>query len=182
MGFESFVGRALRSMRAGPEHLLSNTPGIKDAPLTIKIGSPAFNDHSPIPSEYSADGGNQVPPIYWSRLPQGTKEVILVMEDMDPPFSGPRVHLIGFRISPSETQFSANSLRTGQLGYNSLGKCEYLGPKPLQSHGVHRYVFQIFALDKHMDWTTLPKKSILKKILPGHVLARGELTGTYERT
>jgi phosphatidylethanolamine-binding protein (PEBP) family uncharacterized protein len=59
----------------------------------------------------------------------------------------------------------------------------YLGPEPIKGHGPHRYVFQLFALATAMSGGTLEKdspRSVLATAT-GPVLARGRLTGIYER-
>ena len=51
---------------------------------------------------------------------------------------------------------------------------------PIASHGPHSYVFQLFALDYRPE---LPDKFTLTDALntmPGHVIARARLDGTYE--
>jgi len=62
------------------------------------------------------------------------------------------------------------------------GKTGYLGPAPIRGHGPHRYIFQLFALDKTVDLARhrVDEKASLKAI-SGHVIARGQLTGTYEQ-
>jgi phosphatidylethanolamine-binding protein (PEBP) family uncharacterized protein len=54
-------------------------------------------------------------------------------------------------------------------------------PKPPVGHGVHHYHFQLFALDKNLSVGDAPEKNDLLKAMQGHVLAQGELIGTYER-
>jgi phosphatidylethanolamine-binding protein (PEBP) family uncharacterized protein len=51
----------------------------------------------------------------------------------------------------------------------------------VRGHGPHRYVFQIFALKERI---ALPAKSGIDAVLAGmggSVLAKGRLTGLYER-
>jgi phosphatidylethanolamine-binding protein (PEBP) family uncharacterized protein len=63
----------------------------------------------------------------------------------------------------------------------------YQGPEPIKGHGVHRYVFQLFALatpiavaagGTALD-TAKPKAVIAAA--RGPVLARGRLDGRYSR-
>jgi Raf kinase inhibitor-like YbhB/YbcL family protein len=57
----------------------------------------------------------------------------------------------------------------------------YRGPKPPVGHGVHHYHFKLYALDAPLSAEPgLEKKALLEK-MEGHVLAEGELMGTYER-
>ena len=68
-----------------------------------------------------------------------------------------------------------------QIGFGSFKRRGYAGPRPIPGHGPHRYIFQIFALDRPsgLDYTaTLPRAL---SAIDGKVIARGRLTGTYER-
>jgi phosphatidylethanolamine-binding protein (PEBP) family uncharacterized protein len=47
--------------------------------------------------------------------------------------------------------------------------------------GRHRYVFKLFALDTELPDLGSPSKAALEKAMAGHVLARGELIGTYQK-
>ena len=53
------------------------------------------------------------------------------------------------------------------------------GPRPISGHGLHTYVFQLFALDVELDVATPITPSDLVKRMEGHVLAWGRLDGTY---
>ena len=52
-------------------------------PLTLT--SPAFADHTPIPSRYSCDGANTAPPLAWSGEPPHTAAYALIADDPDAP-------------------------------------------------------------------------------------------------
>ncbi len=56
----------------------------------------------------------------------------------------------------------------------------YVGPRPIPGHGPHHYRFLVFALDQTVpDERRRPRA--FASAIAGHVLARGVLTGTYER-
>ena len=67
---------------------------------------------------------------------------------------------------------------------SSMGR-GYTGPEPIKGHGPHRYVFQVFALatpavaDAAAGARLRPRA--LLAAVPGPVLGRGRLTGSYER-
>jgi phosphatidylethanolamine-binding protein (PEBP) family uncharacterized protein len=46
--------------------------------------------------------------------------------------------------------------------------------------GRHRYFFKLYALDTKLELVN-PNKAAIEAAMKGHVLARGELIGTYER-
>jgi Raf kinase inhibitor-like YbhB/YbcL family protein len=65
---------------------------------------------------------------------------------------------------------------------NDFGKPGYGGPCPPKGHGAHHYHFKLFALD--VDKLGVPQTAKIADVeaeAGKHVLARGELIGTYER-
>ena len=52
---------------------------------------------------------------------------------------------------------------------------------PPPGHGVHHYYFKTYALDTELGLKPGASKDQLLKAMEGHVLAQGELVGTYER-
>ena len=67
------------------------------------------------------------------------------------------------------------------LGRNTFLSAGWLPPDPPTGHGPHLYVFQIFALDRKLEFSGHPSRSQLARAMKGHVLAKGLLIGTYER-
>ena len=67
------------------------------------------------------------------------------------------------------------------VGRNSFGRLGYGGPKPPQGHGVHHYHFRLYALDAPLHLPEGFSKDDLVRSMNGHVLAAGELVGTYSR-
>jgi phosphatidylethanolamine-binding protein (PEBP) family uncharacterized protein len=62
-----------------------------------------------------------------------------------------------------------------------LGRRGYVGPAPPRAHGPHRYVFQIFALDRILRTDIAFDRKTLLREIEGRVLARGRLIGIFER-
>jgi Raf kinase inhibitor-like YbhB/YbcL family protein len=65
----------------------------------IEPRNPAFSDHDLIPRRYAKDGGNVSPPLAWSGVPAGTRELVLVCEDPDAP-AGTFLHWLLTGIDP----------------------------------------------------------------------------------
>jgi len=182
-------GRLMRGVQAGEEKLIWNQPAVRSAPETIVLSSSAFQNGAAIPTRFAARsiGENQSPPLEWSNLPSGTAEIVLIMEDPDAPLPVTSMHLVVTGISPHTSGLPAGSLNSGtqssqvRLGKGLMGRRGYAGPMPPPSHGPHRYVFQMFALNRTLRTDiAFDRKSLLKEI-EGKVLARGRLIGTFER-
>jgi phosphatidylethanolamine-binding protein (PEBP) family uncharacterized protein len=66
-------------------------------------------------------------------------------------------------------------------GRNSTLRDGWTGPNPPPGHGVHHYHFELFALDSPLDVDEDAGRDALVRAMRGHVLASGDLVGTYER-
>jgi Raf kinase inhibitor-like YbhB/YbcL family protein len=70
-------------------------------------------------------------------------------------------------------------LLRGKQGMTDFGTRGFGGPCP--PSGIHRYVFQLFALDTMLALPEgMRKEEVLAK-MKGHVIATAELVGTYSR-
>ena len=79
-------------------------------------------------------------------------------------------------------QKPAPSFPAGSLqGKNSWGTIGYRGPAPPRGHGVHHYHFRLYALDVAVSVSAGFDKAGLLRAMQGHILAEGELVGTYQR-
>lgn len=187
----SIVGTLLKKRRAGESGLAWNLPALA-GPETLQLSSPAFADGAPIPAEHAGKriGGREVsPPLSWSTAPDGTAELLLVIEDIDAPMSKPFVHLLAV-IDQTVPSLAAGALSqdvtpAGVHPFKPTMGRGYVGPAPIGGHGPHHYVFQLFALaapavpDPDAPANARPR-AVLAQVR-GPVLARGRLTGIYQR-
>jgi Raf kinase inhibitor-like YbhB/YbcL family protein len=169
---------------------VASLPGEKK--MTVQITSSAFAQGRPIPSKYTGDGVDVSPPLGWSAIPEGAKELALICDDPDAPTAEPWVHWVIYKIPANVTGLPEGVPRKSRLkephgavqGKNSWPPSEaigYRGPLPPPGHGVHHYYFKLYALDASLtEEPGLDKKALLEKI-QAHVLAEGVLMGTYER-
>jgi Raf kinase inhibitor-like YbhB/YbcL family protein len=158
-------------------------------PKALEIESPAFGAGKPIPTKYTVDGDNVSPPLVWHKVPIETKMLVLIVEDPDAPRTDPCVHWVAYDI-PGETRKLAEAVpangRPGRpesmrQGPNFAGDPGWMGPAPPHGHGTHHYHFELFALDDEMRLPDGATREELARAMKGHVLASGELVGTYAR-
>jgi Raf kinase inhibitor-like YbhB/YbcL family protein len=95
--------------------------------------------------------------------------------------SGTFTHWVLYDIPAGATRLSEGAANIGSAGLNSFGKTGYGGPCPPHKDAAHRYVFHLYALDIDSAGGPGLSSSDLSVVIRGHVLAEGELTGTYER-
>ena len=121
-------------------------------------------------------------------------EVLLIVEDADSPTPQPLVHAIAHGLPGGGGPDSgAGALAEGALsavgdteplvamGRNSLLQSVWLPPDPPPGHGVHRYVFQLFALGPGEPLPDTPGREAVRSAVQQRGLASGCLVGTYER-
>ena len=171
---------------AVPATALADTPaGSTAAPArritktSLKVTSSAFAPTGTIPAAYTCDGAQTTPPLAWSNVPKDTRAVAILFEDPDAP-SGAFTHWLVTGIAPATTSLAAGArLPEGAMvARNGKGDTTYFGPCP--PGGRHRYFFHVYALD-----TTIPGPATKEDFLAsihGHVLAEGQLIGTYQKT
>lgn len=156
---------------------------------TIDVTSSAFNDGESVPDEHAADGQNVSPPLNWAEGPQGTRSYVLMMEDPDVSQDPPYVHWIVYNVPANVTHLAEGVPGTPKLvqpqgvkqGLNEHGSIGYFGMKPPVGDPPHHYHFQIFALDTELDLPHSATRAEVLRAMEGHVLAAGEVVGTYQR-
>ena len=147
-------------------------------PATLQVTSSAFAANQPIPPRYTCEGTQVSPPLTWSGVPRGTESIAILVDDPDAP-KGTFTHWLVTGIPPTRTSLAAGAeLPAGAMAAkNSKSEARYSGPCPAE--GRHRYVFHVFALDIAIA-SPRTKDEFLASI-DGHVLAEGQLVGTYQK-
>jgi len=147
--------------------------------MVIHVSSSAFANKTVIPKKYTCDGSNVAPPLEWTGVPPDAKSVAIICEDPDAP-SGTFTHWVLYDL-PSFTQAVAEGTSMGKSGVNDFGKPGFGGPCPPQRDAAHHYHFRVYALDvDSLGPAGLSKGSALQA-MRGHIVAQGELIGTYKR-
>jgi Raf kinase inhibitor-like YbhB/YbcL family protein len=156
--------------------------------MAFALRSPAFEEGAEIPARYTCDGEDVSPPLHWSDPPPGTLGFALLVEDPDAP--DPRapkriwVHWIVYGL-PADARELPEGAGAGRLprgarsGLNDWNREGYRGPCP--PIGRHRYLHELHALDVEVDDLGASTKAALERAMQGHVLAKAELVGTYEK-
>jgi Raf kinase inhibitor-like YbhB/YbcL family protein len=166
--------------------------------MSMQITSSAFAPGQAIPKKYTQDGQNISPPLHWSGVPKETRELALLLEDPDAPktFPNPFVHWVLYKLPPSvagvnekvpprptlqSTLGALQGKKSTMQGTNSAEKIGYVGMAPPPGHGMHHYLFKLYALDTSLDIPPGIDSDSLKAIMSGHILEEAQLVGTYEK-
>jgi Raf kinase inhibitor-like YbhB/YbcL family protein len=173
-----------------PEHSGEAITILKVDPIEdtgITLTSTAQRADGRIEDQYTAYFDNRSPPLNWTSAPD-VKAWAIIVEDPDAPREQPFVHWMIWNIEGQIQHLDAglpNAPRpvTPQAaiqGKNDMGGYGYFGPRPPQGHGLHRYYFQIFALDDFLAMDEDTPLAELLNALKGNTIAKGELMMTYE--
>lgn len=157
--------------------------------MSLKLSSPAFEHQGEVPVRHTCEGADVSPSLAWEGVPAGAKSLALIVDDPDAP--DPRapkmtwVHWVLYDL-PAASGGLPEGVAGGQLppgtreGTNDWKRTGWGGPCP--PIGRHRYFFKLYALDTVLPDLGQPTKAQLERAMDGHVLARGELVGTYQKT
>ena len=160
----------------------SATPGQEKQKLELTSSSFTAGQ---IPTKFTCDGSDTSPTLAWSATPAMTQSFALIVIDPDAP-SGEFVHWVAYNLPAEKRDLAEGLPKQEQLpdgtrqGINDFGKAGYGGPCP-PGKSAHRYVFELYALDTKLNLPGGATREQVEKALKGHVLARGELTGRYQR-
>ena len=149
----------------------------------ILISADGFKEGGTIPDEFTCKGKDISPSLSWEGIPAGTKSISLIMDDPDAP-GGTFVHWVLYNIPAGILKLPKgmpSNLTDGSMqGLTDFGQPGYGGPCPPPGK-PHRYYFKVYALDINLNLPPGASKNQLESAMKGHILAKGELMGKYQR-
>ncbi len=151
----------------------------------LKVQSPAFANGAAISAQYTCKGANVSPPLHWSGVPKNGQSLALIVNDPDAP-SGDYTHWLVYGMAPNVSHLPEDVEKTpevagiGRQGTNDFRNIGYGGPCPPPGR-PHRYFFRVYALDTAIELPAGATRRDLEDAIQGHVIAQGELMGTFAR-
>lgn len=153
---------------------------------TLAVSSKSI--HGRIPETHSEYADGVSPQIAWNKV-EGAKSYALILEDPDAKNIKPFVHWVAYNIPGNLTSLPEGLQEQSRLtepegvlqGRTSRGSVGYFGPRPPVGDAPHHYHFQVFALDRELDVPPGAERDDVLKAMEGHVLAAGEIVGTYQQ-
>ncbi len=191
------IGRAFRFVRSRESRLAWHKLA-PHLPKTLGVTSPDFEDGEELPLSATAHGLGVPPVLVIHNVPPSTKSLAVICESPDSPTIAPFVHWLLYRVPGRDITIDSDAVAMSHEGKNSKLQIGWAPVNPPHGHGVHHYHFQVFALSTVMPGTpsdtALPVEAYwpstgveagagrreLIESMRGHVLAWGEIVGTYE--
>lgn len=178
-GIARTAGRSARKLHAGEDALAWHKVA-KSSPKTLEVTCPLFTDGGELPAIATVDGDGTPLPIQWSGVPEQARSLVVLCEDPDAPMSEPFVHWLVYGIPPN-----AHAVSDGAHfveGKSSAMRVGFTPAAPPPGHGVHHYHFEVFALDVPVTLEAGSGRTDVLDAMDGHVIAWGDLVGTYQRS
>ena len=153
--------------------------------MNAQLTSSAFSEGSAIPKKHTCDDRDASPPLKWSGVPANAKSLALICDDPDAP-AGTWVHWVLYNIPAMVTELPEGVPATevvqggAKQGLNDFQRLGYGGPCPPRGK-PHRYYFKLYALDAELSLKPSATKRDVVNAMQGHILAEGQLMGTYQR-
>lgn len=158
---------------------IETTPDSSLNLFNMEITSSAFENAGAIPSKYTCDGENIIPPLTISGVPSEAASLAIVFDDQDAP-GGTWVHWLAWNIDPKTKEIKEGQTPENAIeGYTSFESNGYGGPCP--HSGIHRYFFRIYALDAMLEIHPNSDKTLLEMAMKDHVVDQATLFATYSR-
>lgn len=148
------------------------------------LKSTAFENGGRIPRQYTCDGKDISPGIFWTGVPERTASLALIVNDPDAP-RGDWVHWVLFdmpasrRDLPEQVPPRDTVEGGGTHGLNDFGTLGWGGPCP--PSGMHQYVFALHALDITLRLGARSMRDEVARAMQGHTLGIARLIGKYAR-
>jgi Raf kinase inhibitor-like YbhB/YbcL family protein len=152
--------------------------------MALRLTSPAFGHDAELPLRHTADGEDVSPPLEWSGVPEGTRELALVCDDPDAD-AGVVTHWVVYGLAPDSTYLPEAVPNDAIVdepvslvqGLNEFDEVGYQGPEPDDDRGPHRLFFRLFALDEELDLPAGVTRSELRRAAKDHIIGSTELVG-----
>jgi Raf kinase inhibitor-like YbhB/YbcL family protein len=152
----------------------------RELPETMAVSSPALRPQAPIPVPYTCAGEEVSPPLTWSKVPDGTAELALVVDDPDAP-GGTYVHWVVVHLDPAPGGLVEGALPQGATQLrNSAGEAAWAGPCPPESP-AHHYRFTVCALARRVEVAADADPADAIAAIEQAATARGRLVATFAR-
>jgi hypothetical protein len=151
--------------------------------MAFELKVKGFANGEFVPKRHTCEGEDISPALEWSGEPDGTQGFALIVDDPDAP-AGTWNHWLLWDI-PAHVHALGEDYRPGGAGTggrNDFGKPGYGGPCPPKGHGVHRYYFTLYAVDRPvLGLAAGSARKDLDRALAGRVLAQTAYMGRYQR-
>lgn len=176
--FPALLGFALGCGK--PQIIPRSAPGVRVGSITVT--SPGIGEGGRIPVDFTCDGKDLSPELVISAPPEGTKSLVIIVDDPDAP-NGVFTHMVAFNVSPELHKLTEGSElkdagEAARFGLNDFQVAHYSGPCPPKGE-AHRYRFRVIAIDTMLKLSEGTPYGQINEAIDGHIVGEGSLTGHF---
>ena len=144
---------------------------------TLVVTSSAFTNMGVIPVKYTCDGQGATPPLKVTNIPAGSQSLAIIVYDYNATPEGGMTFWIIWNIDTY-----GNIPEDYRNSHETMNKAGQYGNTPLcGQYGDHKYHFIVYALDTKLVIGKNTTKKSIENVMRGHILAKGELVGVYNK-
>ncbi|MFN0027385.1 MAG: YbhB/YbcL family Raf kinase inhibitor-like protein [Acidimicrobiales bacterium] len=152
----------------------------------FRLSSPNFADGEALPGRFTCDGTDISPALLFEGVPEGTRELAIVMEDPEAKIEGKArtvVHWIVTGLVPDTVGLPEDSVpEAAHVARNGDGVPRYEGPCPAEGDPPRTYRFTLYAMSgttgSELDANAAPEAL---DAIAEMATARTTLSVTYRR-
>jgi len=146
-------------------------------PVKLVVTSTAFASMGVIPVKYTCDGQGATPPLKVTNIPPGSTSLAVIVYDYNATPEGGMTFWIIWNLDTY-----GNIPEDFRNSHETMNAAHQYGNTPLcAKSGNHKYHFIVYALDTRLVIGKNTTKASIEKVMRGHVLAKGELVGVYNK-
>lgn len=157
--------------------------------MAIAVVSDALDGAGSLFRRYTGQGEDVSPPLRWSQVPQGVKQLAVLMEEEVHNGHEPWTHWLLYNVPPNVRSLpeavgpEAQPGRPTRAahGKNSWGSYGYGGPMPPAGQGPRRYHIRLLALDVEMSLEPGLTREQFFQAVRGRIRDEGQLLCRYQR-
>lgn len=146
----------------------------------LKLSSVSFKNLENIPSQFTCDGININPELFFEGVPDDCESLVLICDDLNS--AGKNwLHWFLWNIEPTINLIPENSEPINAIvGVNDFGNVGYGGPCP--PNGKHTYRFLLYALNTKLSLPRSASRYDVERLIPKYLIESASLFVTYERS
>jgi Raf kinase inhibitor-like YbhB/YbcL family protein len=147
----------------------------------MQLTSPAFQNNSPLPADYTCHGRGVNPPLAVTGVPGAAQSLAIIMHDPDAIGGQDFLHWAIWNIDPKTAVIAEASLpKNAHQGMNDYPKVAYGPACPPAGSGLHHYTFDLYALDAPVLLPDGADRKTLEDAIKDHVMATAQLVGIVQ--
>ena len=147
----------------------------------MQLTSNVFQDNTALPVDYTCKGRGVSPPLTIKDVPDDTESLALIAHDPDAVHGQDFLHWSVWNITPDTSAIDEGHLPAGAVQGTNDYPCQTYGPAcPPAGTGLHRYIFDLYALDIVLDLPAGASRVELESAIAGHSIASARLVGIIQ--